>query len=68
VFANDDTKAAGLQGHKCMGIEVIGVTFFDSCSCSKKWLQLLLRNSLEIDTPTPVSTPKTWRQYLFCLM
>ena len=34
----------------------------------RKWLQLLflLRSSLEICTPTPVYTPKVWKQSLFC--
>jgi len=34
----------------------------------KKWLQFLLRSSLEIYTPTPVYTPKAWKQSLFCHM
>jgi len=36
----------------------------------KKCLQLLLlfRSSFEIYTPTPVSTLKTWKQFLFCHM
>jgi len=32
----------------------------------KKWL--MLRNSLETYTPTPVCIPKTWKQCLFCFM
>ena len=40
--------------------------FFDFCSCSKKWLQLLLWSSLEICTSIPVYTPKTWKQCIFC--